>query len=245
MPRGWQRCPPRVVSPRMHELPASSPAPPKWLQTLIDTFLTVLLLGGLFLWFPFIRTDAFWAHLGGPSLSGLAAALALLPALLINHLSFRLFDAAIEQSGESAARRGGGPDAATALLVQMRPFRSRRVRQVTTFLVFFNLLASSSALALWHWHSTAHPSERIPVRCQVLKFKKGKSKDPRWNVTFECPLPGAAPETAMAQLPEWQWLEGTPPPQWLQAELQRGGLGGWLVPLKTVELEAPPRPQRN
>jgi hypothetical protein len=229
----------------MHELPASRPAPPRWLQTLIDTFLTVLLIGGMIPWFPFIRADAFWAQLGGPSLFGLSLALALLPALLVNYLSFRLFDAAIEQSGEIAAKRGGGPDAATVLLVQMRPFRSRRVRQATTFLIFFNLLASSSALALWHWHSTMPPSGRIPVQCQVIQFKKGKSKDPRWSVTFECPLPGASPETAWAQLPEWQWLEGTPPPPSMRAQLQRGALGGWLMPLETVELAAPPRPRRN
>lgn len=226
----------------MHELSASRPAPPRWRQTLIDVFLSVLLIGGMIPWFPFMRADAFWALLGGPSLFGLSLALALVPALLVDHLTFRLFDAAIERSGESAAERGGGPDAATTLLVQLRPFRSRRVRRATTFLIFFNLFASSSALALWHRHSTAHASERIAVHCQVLQFKKGKNKDLRWGVTFECPLPGAAPATAWAKLPEWQWIEGTPPPPSMRAELQRGGLGGWLLPLKTVELEAAPRP---
>ncbi|MFY0529922.1 hypothetical protein ACN28I_44405 [Archangium gephyra] len=229
----------------MHELPASRPAPSRWRQALIDTFLTVLLIGGILLWFPFIRTEGAWAQLGGPSFFGLAVALALVPALLVNHLSFRFFDAAIERSGELAAERGGGPDAATELLVQMRPFRSRRVRQATTFLVFFNLLASSSALALWHRHSTAHASERIAVQCQVTRLKKGSGKDQRWRVTFECPLPGAAPATAQALLPEWQWVASMPPPPSLRAELQRGGLGGWLVPLKTVELQAAPRQQRN
>lgn len=158
----------------MHGPPAPRPKLPRWRQALIELLLSVLLLGGIILWFPLIRVDAFWARFGGPSLFGL-----------------------------------------------------------------------SLALALWHRHSTALASERLPVRCQATRFTEGSDKDPRWRLTFECPLPGAALATARTRLPEWQWLEGTPPPHSLRARLQRGGLGGWLLPLETVELEAAPRPQRK
>ncbi|OJT19234.1 hypothetical protein BO221_37735 [Archangium sp. Cb G35] len=221
----------------MHEPPASPPLP-RWRHTLLELLLTTLLLAGMFLWFPLMRTDAFWAQLEGPSIGGLSLALALLPALLVHRLSFPFFDAFLERDGEMAADRIDKPHDLAAVVIQLRPFRSLRVRQATTFLTFFNLLASSSALALWHGHSTAHASERLEVRCQVTGFKKGRGEDSRWILTFECPLPGAAPATAQTRLPEWQWLEGTPPPHALRARLQRGGLGGWLVPLETVELEA-------